>query len=375
MRFYRRDIRSHNVTVHRAPLFPSHNTSASKRMANYLSFGISASWIARTKMPKPDVWLTYSSPATAALPALTAPRRLRAPSYLLLEDLWPESVTESGFVTGRLGSGIEAALHRYCDWTYRRSAGIGIISPSMAGLLAERGVGQEKIRLIPNWVEDAHLLPNQKPTDVLRRSLGLPEGRLFMYAGNIGVLQGLDSIVEAFAKCPEVSLVLVGDGIARTALQHLVTSRSILNVHFVPSQPTERIGKFLAAADVQIVSLKDTRLLRATMPSKVQTCMAASRPVLAFAAGDVADLITTSKCGIAVQPGNMAAAIEAILHLGEAPEGKLVEMGQHARVHYETNFAPNVGLDRLESWLINRDLVKPHRDTIAGAKAGRRHTS
>jgi colanic acid biosynthesis glycosyl transferase WcaI len=375
MRPYRRDIRSDNVTVHRAPLFPSHNTSAIRRMANYLSFGISASWIARTKMPKPDVWLTYSSPATAALPALTVPKRLRAPSYLLLEDLWPESVTESAFVTGKLGARIDAALHRFCDWTYRRSTSIGIISPSMAGLLAERGVGQEKIRLIPNWAEDAHLLPHQKPTDVLRRSLGLPEGRLFMYAGNIGVLQGLDSIVEAFAKCPEASLVLVGDGIARPALQRLVTSRAIWNVHFVPSQPTERIGEFIAAADVQIVSLKDTRLLRATMPSKVQTCMAASRPVLAFAAGDVADLITTSNCGIAVQPGNMAAAIEAIRCLDEAPNGELVEMGQHARVDYETNFAPNVGLDRLESWLTNRDLVMPHQDTIAGVEAGKGHPS
>jgi len=369
LRPYRREIRSDNVTVHRAPLFPSHNASAVKRMANYLSFGISASWIARTKMPKPDVWLTYSSPATAALPALTVPRRLRAPSYLLLEDLWPESVTESKFVTGKLGAGIDAALHRYCDWTYRRSTGIGVISPSMAGLLAERGVGEEKIRLIPNWVEDGHLLPDKAPTDALRRTLGLPEGRLFMYAGNIGVLQGLDWIVEAFAKCPEVSLVLVGDGIARSALQDLVTSRGIRNVHFMSSQPTERIGEFIAAADVQIVSLRDTRLLRATMPSKVQYCMAARRPVLAFAAGDVADLIVASDCGIAVQPGDTNAAIDAIRRLRDAPNDTLLEMGRRARTHYETNFTTGVGLDRLESWLTESNPIKPHQETITGAAA------
>lgn len=375
LRPYRREIRSDNVTVHRAPLFPSHNTSAIKRMANYLSFGVSASWIARTKMPKPDVWLTYSSPATAALPALTVPRRLRAPSYLLLEDLWPDSVTESGFVTGRSGRGIDAALHRFCDWTYQRSTGIGIISPSMAGLLVDRGVEPEKIRLLPNWVEDTHLLPNTIPTDAMRRSLGLPEGPLFMYAGNIGVLQGLDSLIEAFAKCPQSNLVLIGEGVALPSLQRLVTSGSIPNVHFVPSQPAERIGEFIAAADVQIVSLKDTRLLRATMPSKVQSCMAASRPVLASAAGDVADLITSSKSGLAVQPGNVAAAIEAIRRFSEMSADELLEMGRRARVHYETNFAPNVGLDRLESWLSGKDPVKPHRDTIGRAAATRRHTS
>ena len=372
---YRREIRSDNVTVHRAPLFPSHDTSAIRRMANYLSFGISASWIARTKMPKPDVWLTYSSPATAALPALTVPKRLRAPSYLLLEDLWPDSVTESGFVTGKLGAGIDAALHRYCDWTYRRSTGIGIISPSMAGLLAERGVGKEKIRLIPNWVEDGHLLPDKAPTDALRRSLGLPEGPLFMYAGNIGVLQGLESLIEAFAKCPKSNLVLVGEGVALPSLQRLVATGSVLNVHFMPSQPVERIGEFIAAADVQIVSLRDTPLLRATMPSKVQSCMAASRPVLAYAAGDVADLITSSESGLAVQPGNIATAIEAIRRFSEMSADELLEMGRRARIHYETNFAPNVGLDRLESWLSGKEPMKPQRDTIGRGAATRRHRS
>jgi glycosyltransferase involved in cell wall biosynthesis len=320
-------------------------------MANYLSFGVSASLVARTKVTKPDVWLTYSSPATAALPALTVPSRLRAPSYLLLQDLWPDSVTESGFVSGHLGRGIEAALSRFCNWTYSRSAGIGVISPSMAEILVERGVEERKIHLLPNWVEDTHLWPNEIPTDALRRSLGLPEGRLFMYAGNIGELQGLESLIEAFGECPEVSLVLVGAGVARASLQRLVTGRGILNVHFVSSQPTERIGQFIAASDVQIVSLKDSRLLRATMPSKLQSCMAASRPILACAAGDVADLISASQSGIAVQPGDVPAAVAAIRRLGAAPTDTLLEMGRRGRAHYQINFAPDVGLDRIESWL------------------------
>lgn len=363
LRPYRRDIRSDRVTVHRAALFPSHDASAIKRAANYLSFGVGASWVARTKMPKPDVWLTYSSPATAALPALTVPKRMSAPSYLLVQDLWPDSVTESGFVSGQLGRGIEAALHRFCDWTYRRAAGIGVISPSMAGILEERGVEQEKIRLLPNWVEDGHLCPNEIPTDALRRSLSLPEGRLFMYAGNIGEIQGLESLIEAFAQCPNVNLVLIGEGIARASLQQLVASRGILNVHFVPSQTSERIGQFIAAADVQIVSLRDTRLLRATMPSKVQSCMAASRPVLASAAGDVADLITASQSGIAVQPGDVTATVEAIRRLNAAPPDKLLGMGRRGRAHYEDNFAPDVGLDRLESWLMGKDALKSQQTT------------
>ena len=70
---YRRDERSERVTIHRAPLYPSHNTRAVKRMANYASFSASATWLTRSRLSRPDVWLTYSSPATAAVPALVAP--------------------------------------------------------------------------------------------------------------------------------------------------------------------------------------------------------------------------------------------------------------------------------------------------------------
>ena len=67
------------------------------------------------------------------------------------------------------------ALDYYCRWTYRRSAGIGIISPGMQEILLARGVDADKIHLTPNWVDDGHLLPNSTPSADLRSSLGLPK--------------------------------------------------------------------------------------------------------------------------------------------------------------------------------------------------------
>jgi glycosyltransferase involved in cell wall biosynthesis len=91
--------------------------------------------------------------------------------------------------------------------------------------------------------------------------------------------------------------------------------------------------------------------------------MAASRPILACAAGDVADLIRASQSGIAVQPGDVTATIEAIQRLGITPNDTLLEMGRRARVHYEMNFSPSVGLDRLESWLTG-ESAKINQRTI-----------
>lgn len=351
MRGYRRDQHADRVVVHRGPLYPSHNANAVSRMANYASFAASSAWTSRGHLPRPDVWLTYSSPATAAVAAATAPRRLRGPSCLIIQDLWPDSVVESGFVNGRVGRGIERVLTRFCDWTYRRSDAIGVISPGMRRVLVERGVDSSKVHDTPNWIDDGHLLPNQPANVELRAATGLPAGRLFMYAGNLGELQGLQQLVEAFGLCPEARLVLVGDGVAKASLERFVTDRRLANVQFIPPQDTSRVGRFIAASDVQVVSLRDNPLLRVTMPSKVQAAFAAGRPVLAHAAGDVADLVQYSGAGVAAPPGDIRATASAVRQLCAVDQADLRRQGQIARRYYELNFSPAAGARRLEALL------------------------
>lgn len=352
IRRYRRDERGDRVVVHRAPLYPSHDTSAVRRSANYVSFALSAVWLARTRLPRPDAWLIYSSPATAALPALTVPRRLRAPTHLLIIDLWPDSVMDSGFVGGRVGHGMERALSAYCRRTYRAAASLGIPSAGMHDVLVSRGADPARIRYTPNWAEDDHLLPAVAPTDALRRSLGLPSGRLFMYAGNLGRLQGLDTLLEAFERCPEANLALVGDGIAKSELQDLVRRRRMSNVHFFGYQAPELVGRFIAASDVQVISLKDTPLLRVTTPSKVQAAMAAARPILVHACGDVAELVLRHGAGAVAHPGDVSATADQIRRLHRSDNSELVEMGRRARACYEAEFTPAAALDRIEAMLV-----------------------
>lgn len=370
MRNYRRDRPSDRVVVHRGPLFPSHNANAALRMANYLSFAASAAWTSRRRLRRPDVWLTYSSPATAAVAAGTAPGRLRAPSCLIIQDLWPDSVVESGFVGGRIGSGIERVLTRFCDWTYRRSDAIGVISPGMRRVLVERGVEPWKVHDTPNWIDDGHLLPDRTATDELKRELGLPAGRVFMYAGNLGELQGLAPLVDAFGRCPQAQLVVVGDGVAKADLVRLTTEKRMSNVRFVPAQETLRVGRFIAASDVQIVSLKDNPLLRVTMPSKVQSALAAGRPVLAHAPGDVAELIAGSGAGLAAPPGDVQATVAVIRQLCAVADDDLRRRGQVARRYYEQHFSPAAGIRRLEAMMNAAIETHGRRDEARSRRLG-----
>lgn len=344
---YQREEYAPGVTLHRSPLYPSHDTSAVHRMANYLSFATSATVTANLRVPQPDVWLIYSSPATSALPALLARRGRRAPICLHIQDLWPDSVTGSDFVHGPALKAIDRALRAFTSASYKAASHVAVISPGMEDILLERGVPQEKIRFVPNWSD------NTEPVDdgAERRSLGLPSGPLFLYAGNLGKLQGLLPLVQAFATVPEAQLVLMGDGVEKDELSRAAATAPGGNVHVRDSVSAEVVPRHLGAADVLVVSLKDTPLLRATMPSKVQSSMAAGKPILVHGAGDVADVVTDSGAGVAVQPGQDGHVAHGIRKLARNPEG-WAQAGLNARAHYEEFYAPQVGITRLESMLL-----------------------
>ncbi|MFC7486541.1 glycosyltransferase family 4 protein [Knoellia sp. CPCC 206453] len=346
-RFYLREEYSPGVTLHRSPLYPSHDSSPTHRMANYLSFAASATATANLRVPRPDVWLVYSSPATAAVPALLARRGRRAPICLHIQDLWPDSVTGSDFVHGRALRMMDRALHAFTNASYRAAERIGVISPSMKDILVQRGVPADKIRWVPNWSDNAKAPDNAAE----RRSLGLPSGPLFLYAGNLGKLQGLLPLVNAFADVPEAQLVLMGDGVEKDELSAAAADAPAGNVHVRNSVPADVVPHHLAAADVLVVSLKDSPLLRATMPSKVQSSMAAGKPILVHGAGDVADVVTDAGAGVAVRPGNHGEVADGIRELANQPD-EWADAGVAARQHYEDHFAPDVGITRLESMLL-----------------------
>lgn len=346
-RSYMREDLTTRIAVHRTPVYASHDSHPLRRMANYLSHAASATIISGNRIPRPDAWLVYSSPATAALPAQLARPGRRAPTCLLIQDLWPDSVSGSGMVDGKIARITHRALTSYVNASYRHASGIGVISPGMAGVLTDRGVPRNKIEWTPNWLPDEPELGGRD-----RASLDLPSGgRLFLYAGNLGVLQGLDDLVNAFAQVPGATLVLLGDGTERAHLQD--RTATIPNVHVLPPVEQSVVADYLAAADVLVVSLQDTPLLRVTMPSKVQASLRAGKPVLAHAAGDAARVVQGNSAGVAADPGDHRGVVAAISRLATASEVELAAMGIAARTHFEKTFTQEVGARRLETMLVN----------------------
>jgi glycosyltransferase involved in cell wall biosynthesis len=341
------------VTVHRCPLYPSHDSQAVRRAANFLSFASAASVVGLRALRRVDAMLVYSAPATAALPALALRRALRIPFVLLIQDMWPQSVTASGFLHGPTSRRVERGLHRFCDHTYRRAASIAVTSPGMADLIAARGIDESKIAVVPNWVDEALFRPMERDP-ALARELGPLRPFTVMYAGNLGELQGLEVIVEAadlLRSHWELGFVLVGGGVAEQHLRRMVAERGLDNVRFVGPQPSTRMSKVLALGDVQLVTLRDIPLLRSTLPSKVQAALAAGRPVIAAVSGDAAAVVDAAGAGLTVPPGSPAELAAAILKIHSLPDRGRRDLGDSGRRYYEANLSRHHGVARLTALL------------------------
>jgi glycosyltransferase involved in cell wall biosynthesis len=347
VRPYQYELRA-GVHVHRTPLVPGHDRSAIRRAVNYLSFASSAAL--RLKILRAvSVWLVSASPATAALPAMTARALFGRPYVLLIQDLWPDTVVASGFVpNGAALRAVERGLHWFCRASYRYASTVAVTAPGMKRVLLDRGLADHKIAIAPNWVDESIFRPESKDPALARR-LGM-NGFVVMYAGSLGELQGLDTAIEAMTRLrdlPDVRLVMVGSGIGRERLESMTAQLGLASVTFLGQQPVELMPALMALSDIQLVSLRDLPLFHATLPSKVQAVLAAGRPVVASVPGDSRELIEASGAGIAVAPGDPGALAAAIRHLRSLDRTTREAMGLKGREFYHRNLSESVGSTNL----------------------------
>lgn len=338
------------IPVHRVALYPSHARSSVKRTVSYLSFAASASTLGLRTLTNCDVGLVYSTPATAAIPALVAKAIRRVPFVLFIQDLWPETVLASGMlVSSSTTRRLEWALHRFCNQVYRSAGRIAVISAGMRELLVERGVPPAKIEVVHNWVDEALFRPVALDSH-LQAELGIAGRFSVMYAGSLGDLQGLEVAVRAaemLADLSEFRLVLVGSGVAENRLRRMVAHAGLQNVIFAGQRPLGEMSSLLRAADVQLITLRDLPLFYATMPSKVQCILSAGRPVISSAPGDVGDLIRRSGAGIACPPEDPAALAQAIREMYHMSGAQREHMGHTGHEFYRAQLSESVGSARL----------------------------
>lgn len=342
------------MTVHHAALVPSHDASARRRMTTYLSWAVSATLVGFRILRRADVALVFSSPATAALPAMLWRRITRTPYVLYVQDIWPDSVFATGFLGGTLTRRIaESSLTRFCTWAYKSAAHIAVISPGAVAVLESRGVPSEKISLVYNWSEEAQ--DSLMDPRAARTKLGIPpDAFVISYAGTHGPAQGLDVVIEAATEVRDLKdlrVFLAGDGLARKDLRELVAKLGCKNVTLAGPLPLDEMGLVRSASTVQLVCLADDPIFRVTMPSKVQAILKSGTAAIAIGAGDAATVIEESGAGWSVPAGDRAALVDAFRTAHGESQDALSARGQAGRAYYRRTMSEAIGGDRLDAIL------------------------
>ena len=350
---YRRE-HSRGFPVRRAPLFPSHDGSPIRRMANYLSWAASAS-LSAVAATKVDVNLVYASPATAAIPAMLARLVRRTPYVMVVQDIWPDSVTRGGFLPPSAALRvIERVLNAFMRAAYAQAYAVIVISPGAIALLADRGVPREKLHLSYNWVDEDVFHPSERDPLVRAELTSAPDEFVLLYAGNLGRAQGLDTAIRALEFAPASAiLAIAGDGVEMDELRGLAEGIAPGRVRFLGRRPLAEMSALSAAADAQLVILRDLPLYRTTMPSKVQAILASGSPILCAVAGDAAAVVAEAGAGVAVAPEDPRALGQAMAHLQELSAAERDELGRSGRAYYEREMAEAVGVGRLDRLLIH----------------------
>lgn len=336
--------------VVRVPLWPSHDRNPWRRAGNYVSFALSAAIAGLRRVTPPDCIYAYQGPATIALPAARAARRFGAPMLLHVQDLWPDSVHQSGMAP-RWGLA-DRSLERWCQWMYGQAGVIVAQNQSMAEVLRQRVHDGVDVEVVYNWADESRFFPSA-PDPQLVRWLRGDGDRVILYAGALGVFQGLDQVVEAAAlvvnEARGLRIALVGSGTEEDSLKERVRERGAQNVAFLGSVPYEVANRLTASADALLISLSGDEFLRATVPSKTQVALACGKPVVMVAGGEARRIVSDAGAGLVRAPGDIEGIANAFLEVAKMSEADLREMGSAGRSYYERTMSLEVGTARLES--------------------------
>ena len=337
--------------VLRVPLVSRGKASGLRLAVNYISFATSATILGARIVRKPiDVILVYQlSPVTVALPGLALAKRVNAPILMWIQDLWPESLRGTGVLADGL---VWRAAERITGRIHRAMDGLLVQSPAFGAILERQGVDPARITYLPNWAED-YFRPTAVAATAAERQ-ELPKGFVVLFAGNIGVAQGLEVLLGAAERLRDLTdlhWIVLGEGRQAAWLQSEVRRRDLNNVHLLGRRPPESMPTWFSLADALLVTLRSDRVYGLTIPSKFQAYLACGRPILASLDGVGAKEVEKARAGLASAAGDadgLAAITRKIYHL--SPQERM-RMGHRARAYYDRTFDRQLLIGQLEGLL------------------------
>lgn len=352
------------VEIIRIPLIARGNSgnkiiNAVGMTANYLSFVFFGHrWIKSREARNLHADLVFTvevSPMTQALIGCWYAARYHVPSYLYVQDLWPENVETVTGIHNRL---IINPINRMVDWIYAHSDQIFTTSPSFVKAIVNRKnhVDKSKVHYWPQYAEEFYRPMEPQHVDGIDKD---DKSFKIAFTGNIGTAQGLDVLSKAaeLLKDVDVKFIIVGDGRYQPEFERQIRERSVQdNFIMIPRVSAEQIPKILSCVNAGFISFNKTPLWEKTIPAKLQSYMACGKAIIASASGETERVIHEAECGVCVEIGNEKALANGIIKIMKMNSR---ELGIKSREYFELHFDKKKLMDEMDERLNARLTEQP----------------
>ena len=309
------------------------------RILNYYSFAISSTLFSWTLPKDYDVvFAIQASPIMMVSAALSYAKRTGKKCLFYTMDLWPASLAAGGV-------GESSPIYKLFGWVskrlYRKADRILVTSQMFKPYLMDNfDIPENRIGHRPQYAPaQFDTLPEAPQKDTVD----------LMFAGNVGAAQSLTTVLQAAAQLKDISNLrwhIVGDGSELNNLKNLSARLGLENVIFHGRKPPEQMPEFYAMADAMLVTLTADPFVGMTLPNKVQSYMAAGKPVLAAANGEIPKVLTEAGCGFCAPAEDSTAFAEAVRRFLAHPERD--SLGKNARQYYSNHFTREQFMTALE---------------------------
>lgn len=272
----------------------------------------------------------------------------RIPFVYNLQDIFPDSLVgtslaKKGSLLWKIGRVIE-------NFTYKHADKIIVISEDFKRNIMAKGVPEDKIVVVYNWVDQNAVVNVDRSENKLIAKYGIDPSKFYIeYSGNIGLTQNMDMLLDVMKDLkdshPEIGLILVGEGAYKKQVEGIVKRDSLSNVIMLPFQPYEDISHVFSLGDVGLIISKPG-VGSNSVPSKTWSIMSASRPVLAnFDENEIKTILSDNNCGIFTKAGDKDAFKNSIIKLYENRDLCKV-YGQNGRKFVMQNLTREVGTQK-----------------------------
>ena len=269
---------------------------------------------------------------TVGILGILAAKKFRCKSYLWIHDLWPESVRVAGGINSRIVLGL---VNQMTKLIYRFTDQLLVQSPEFKNYIQNQGVSESKITYYPYYAEDFYKVVDKGKSYIAK----FPKGFNILFAGNIGVAQSFDTIINAFENLKEhdINLVVLGEGRDKSRIQEQIEGKGLTKkFHFLGSYPPEEMPYYFSCADGLLITLKKADIFSYTIPGKLQSYLACGKPIIGALDGIGNKIISESNSGFTCDAENHKLLAENILKLYILSKDQKEKLSNNALAYFKT---------------------------------------